>query len=395
MADVPFHEHQFDLPTANASEITAGERDDVAVSPRGLKNSGYYATKDDIDGKLTSVVEGTGINIDYADPLNPVISATAESAGDVAGPSASIADRIAVFNGTTGKIIKDGGKLLSDLVQVAGAQTVAGLKSVSLGTAITPLDYFEAKPTDFGTGKPAFKVTKTATANLWRVSLYDGVNNAGSIDIDVASFTWKGASIVDVVTAQVISGLKTVSLGLAITNQAYLDLRPIDFGTGKPAFQITKDSSANIWNIRLFDGTDNSGTIRLQSQGFLWNGNQISTLNAIQQWSKPQYSGISPLPSAATITIDGNTILGNIMSLTLGTNATLANPTNLPPGLTFSILGQQDATGGRTIAYGSSWVPIGATVAPAIPSAANAKFRITGQVRADGTIDFAVAGVGV
>lgn len=36
--------------------------------------------------------------------------------GDVVGPASAIADDIAVFNGTTGKLIKDGGKKISDLL---------------------------------------------------------------------------------------------------------------------------------------------------------------------------------------------------------------------------------------------------------------------------------------
>jgi hypothetical protein len=40
-------------------------------------------------------------------------------AGDVTGPAGAVADRIAVYNGTTGKIIKDGGKLISDLATIA------------------------------------------------------------------------------------------------------------------------------------------------------------------------------------------------------------------------------------------------------------------------------------
>ncbi|RAZ75847.1 hypothetical protein [Mesorhizobium atlanticum] len=41
--------------------------------------------------------------------------------GDVSGPGVSVADRIAVFNGTTGKLIKDGGALVSDLAPKANA----------------------------------------------------------------------------------------------------------------------------------------------------------------------------------------------------------------------------------------------------------------------------------
>lgn len=134
------------------------------------------------------------------------------------------------------------------------------------------------------------------------------------------------------------------------------------------------------------------GAIGVTVQGF---DASTAKLNAAQQWTKPQRSGVYALTSGATITIDGNVITGNILSLTLAVNATLANPSNLLAGTTFTIQGQQDATGGRTLSYGANWKYIGGASPPAIPTAANAKFLISGQVWADGTISFSVAGVGV
>lgn len=43
--------------------------------------------------------------------------------GDVVGPASAVADRIALYNGTTGKLIKDGGLLLNDLVKYNSAQS--------------------------------------------------------------------------------------------------------------------------------------------------------------------------------------------------------------------------------------------------------------------------------
>ncbi len=45
--------------------------------------------------------------------------------GDVVGPASAVADDIATLNGTTGKLIKDGGKKIADLVLANGAITGA------------------------------------------------------------------------------------------------------------------------------------------------------------------------------------------------------------------------------------------------------------------------------
>lgn len=51
--------------------------------------------------------------------------------GDVVGPSGAVADRIAVFDGTTGKIIKDGGVTVSELVPADGSITNAKLANMA------------------------------------------------------------------------------------------------------------------------------------------------------------------------------------------------------------------------------------------------------------------------
>jgi len=59
-------------------------------------------------------------------------------AGDVTGPASAVADRIAVYSGTTGKVIKDGGALIADL---ATAASVSGKQnSDATLTALAGLD---------------------------------------------------------------------------------------------------------------------------------------------------------------------------------------------------------------------------------------------------------------
>ena len=73
-------------------------------------------------------VDGTTITI-----TDEVISAVTGGSGDVTGPTGATADNIAVFDGLTGKVIKDSGKKLSDY-------QVAGTYSTDIHSNITALN---------------------------------------------------------------------------------------------------------------------------------------------------------------------------------------------------------------------------------------------------------------
>jgi hypothetical protein len=64
---------------------------------------------------VNSVVAGANISVDNTDPTNPVVSSTALGGGDVVGPSSSYNNRIAVFDGVTGKLLKDSGKTIDQV----------------------------------------------------------------------------------------------------------------------------------------------------------------------------------------------------------------------------------------------------------------------------------------
>jgi hypothetical protein len=88
------------------------------------------------------------------------------------------------------------------------------------------------------------------------------------------------------------------------------------------------------------------------------------------------------LTSGATITPDFGAGLN--FSLTLATNATLANPSNQKVGQSGVIEITQDGTGSRTLAYGSNWKFPGG--APVLSTAAGAIDAIFYVVSASGRI---------
>ena len=88
--------------------------------------------------------------------------------------------------------------------------------------------------------------------------------------------------------------------------------------------------------------------------------------------------GVDTLTDAATITPDFSD--NTVFSVTLGGNRTIANPTNMVVGQTGSIFIAQDATGSRTLAWGSYWDFINGA-APTISTTASAVDRVDFIVR--------------
>ena len=87
---------------------------------------------------------------------------------------------------------------------------------------------------------------------------------------------------------------------------------------------------------------------------------------------------IATLTDGATITPDFGA--NQNFTVTLGGNRTLANPTNIVAGQTGSIFVVQDATGGRTLSFGS-YFKFPAATAPTLSTAGNAVDRIDYIVR--------------
>jgi hypothetical protein len=95
----------------------------------------------------------------------------------------------------------------------------------------------------------------------------------------------------------------------------------------------------------------------------------MAKTNVVQSFTKAQRGAVVALTYGATITPDFAT--GNNFSTTLTGNATLANPTNLVAGQHGVITVTQDATGSRTLAFGSNWKFANGT-APTLTTTASA-----------------------
>jgi hypothetical protein len=94
---------------------------------------------------------------------------------------------------------------------------------------------------------------------------------------------------------------------------------------------------------------------------------------ATNTYTGAQIGNVTTLTDGATIT--PNFALNNSFTVTLAGNRTLANPTNLVAGQSGVIIINQDATGSRTLAYGTNY-DFGGGTAPTLTTTANAQDMI-------------------
>lgn len=132
--------------------------------------------------------------------------------GDVVGPASSVADRIALFDGTTGKLLKDGGKTIPDLsiidvqtpsnasgtVTLDFASTSKYVGAITLGANVTTLAFSNLP----GSGKYAeyeLHIAQNGTGS-WTFAIPASHKALGGSDTAIAS----AANAVTVLTASTV-----------------------------------------------------------------------------------------------------------------------------------------------------------------------------------------------
>lgn len=153
---------------------------------------------------------------------------------------------------------------------------------------------------------------------------------------------------------------------------------------------VTGGSITGITDLAVADGGTGASTLTGIIKGSGTSalttataGTDYAGIDTAQTFTKGQRGEITTLTDGSTITPDMAD--SNNFTVTLGGNRTLANPSNLTAGQSGSIFIVQDATGGRTLAYGTQYDFIGGT-APTLSTGANAVDRIDYVVRTTGSI---------
>ena len=268
------------------------------------------------------------------------------------GTVSGLASAIAIADGGTGSTTDSGARTSlgleigtdvqafdAELAAIAGLTSAVdkGIQFTGAGTAGT-----------FDLTAAGRALIDDANAAAQRTTL--GVDAAGtdnSTDVTLA-----GTPDYITISGQVITrGL--IDLTTYITG----DFPVADGGTG------SSTASGARTNLGLVIGTD--------VQAF---DADTAKLDVAQEWTATQNFNATTLTDAANISWDAS--VNQVASVTLAGNRTLDNPTNLKNGATYILTIKQDATGSRTLAYGTAYKFPGST-APTLTTAANAVDIIT------------------
>lgn len=320
------------------------------------------------------------------------------STGDVTGPAGAVVGNLAVFDNVSGKILADS---LVPIVDVEAAVEKAAFLTVTqpvdldaIETRVNQLDAAVILKGTWDASAGTFPGGGTAQAGeSWIVSVTGTVGGVAFTANDriiaitdnasttVFAANWFKADYTDLV--QSVNGQTGGVTVEAIINAATGKTTPVD----ADLLGLVDSAASNV--LKKLTWANVKATLKTYFDTLY---GALATANL---WTKPQRGSSTTLTSGTTITQD--LADGNNWDLTLGHNATLANPTNQSSynKLVGSIDCAQDGTGGRTLAFGSNWYPIGAATAPAAPTGANAKFRIDFKVVSSTRIDFKLSGVGV
>lgn len=156
-------------------------------------------------------------------------------------------------------------------------------------------------------------------------------------------------------------------------------------GTGGIAYTIgsTAPSAPNVGDMwfdtdvaiqyTYVDDGNSSQWIETGNSSSSSSSSGLASTASVNVFSAGQIGAVTTLTDQATIATD--LALSNNFEITLGGNRLFDNPTNMVAGQVGSIFISQDATGSRTLSWGSYWLFSGGT-APTLSTAALAQDRI-------------------
>lgn len=351
-----------------------------------------------IPGDLT--VQGTTTTIDST---TLVVKDKNIEMGAVASPTDVTADGGGItLKGSTDKTINwidsTDAWTLSEHVDLASAKEfrIAGVKvldATSLGSAVVSSSLTSVGTIDTGVWNGT--TIGTGYGGTGQTTYTDGQLLIGKTDGTLAKTTLTASTGVTITNGDGTITISATGSGGTVTSVTATT--PLaSSGGATPDISIQDGTTAQKGAVQLEDSTSSTSTTTAATPNSVKSAYDLAAaalpksggtmtgaitfaagqtitgyglLDEAQTWTKGQRGEITALTSAATITPDFAD--SNNYSVTLDTNATLANPTNLTAGQSGCIWITQDGTGSRTLAYGSYWDFTGGT-APTLTTTASA-----------------------
>lgn len=198
-------------------DVTTLQTDKVETSSNSGTGEGLALPKVGTDLPFKSITAGPNIVLTAsATELN--INSVAGGTGDVVGPAGAVDENIAVFDGVTGKLIKDGGITIASIL-----------------ASVSPVNYVESS------GSGLFSTTSSSFTNVTNLAVTI-TNLAGPIKIELSSDSSTNPSGYISLGG---SNVGEVYASLRITRNG-TNLKHYYFGTRVDALTTTVDAAISI-----------------------------------------------------------------------------------------------------------------------------------------------------
>ena len=406
--------NRYYLVVSVGGTITSGEAPNVALSPPDmLLSNGSSWEEIDVSTAVAGVTQASSITVT---PVGGIQSTNVQAAlaeldtEKIGAAGATITGELLI--GTTGALAFEGSTDNAYETYLAATDATAD-RTITLpdvtGTVITTGDTGTVT-SEMLAGSIA--LNKLATVSSGNLIVGNAANTAASVAV-TGDITINNAGVTAIAAGVVVNADISASAGIAFSKLASLTNGAVLIGNGSnvatavtPTGDVTIsnagvtsissgvivnadiNANAEIAVSKLADGdarqllqTDAAGT------GVEWASNidipGTLDVTGVGTFDAATRGAIGTLTDGATITPDF--AVANHFSVTLGGNRTLANPSNLVAGQSGVIFITQDASGSRTLSYGSYW-EFSSGSAPTLTTTANAIDALVYVVRSSTSI---------